>query len=124
MNHNKKMFIKKRIEQCGNLKIQKRAFKIITKHHPDKRIRETPEHILMLFHNLTETCYIELFNLVKDIKSPNQLDLDCVEPIPEPHNDNSMYHSFLKENDEFIQGLTTTETKMMYNTYTHEKMKV
>ena len=120
MNHNKKMFIKNRIERSHDDKINRRAFRIITKHHPDKTYRTTADHILLLFHNLTDICYLELFKLVKNLKDPDQIDLSN----PEPNRDTSLYDGFLDEvGENFVRDCSKLETRLLYTTYLQEKMK-
>lgn len=120
MNHQQKLFIKNRIESCKDEAIQYKAFKIIQKCHPDKTYKETDTHFMYLFHNLSATCYLKLFKLVKDIKNPNEIEWNKLDE----NHDHTMYCEFLKSKDQkYLDNLNRHERRVLFNKFIEDKRK-
>ena len=110
MNYHLVLKIKKRIEACADLRFQRKVFKTIMKHHPEKPFKTTETSILMHFNNLSTDCYEDLHALTKTILKPRPKTVTFGLKTDET----SLLKSHTKEHANYIKSLSNKESQLMF----------
>jgi hypothetical protein len=119
MNHQKKEYIKYKLERCNDIELQTEAYQIIMAHHPDKKIRMSEETILMFFHNLTIDCYDDLMQVVHKMPRITNLNKLSLEPT---QLNQTLLGAFKARNHALIKNLSQKEARILFSRHMQEKI--